>query len=353
MLQRRDIAPRNARHRRVTHRSQDAESSSPASPPMSASSNGIAHLPRRFHEPPGLRWSEYSGSGAARLRWCALAVADPVAHCVIVGGFSECAEKYFETIADFAARRTTVWFLDWRGQGASTRDHPRPARPRARCFDEDAADLAGFTAEVIGHARPRVIVGHSMGAAIALLALRAQPALFDAAILSAPMLGLRMSRVPRTMAHAVVAAAVALRLGHALVPGMRVWPADPWRSPAQSRTSSDEHRCRVQPSWFAERPHLRVDGVTYAWLGAALALCRRFEDPQLLAGVGTPVLIGSAGRDAFVDVAAHRRAASLLRACRHVELADARHDLFMEADRIRDRWLAEIDAFLQGALHSD
>jgi lysophospholipase len=313
---------------------------------MTAARPGIAHLPRRFHEPSGLRWGEYRASGDARLRWCALTRPEPLAHCIVVGGFSECAEKYFETIADLAARNASVWFLEWRGQGTSARSRQRPTRPPARCYDEDAADLADFAAGALGDARPRVIVGHSMGAAIALLAMHQRPHLFDAAVLSAPMLRVRTAHMPHPIARGIAAAAVALRLGHALVPRTRVWPADPFRQPGQSRTSSDPFRCRVQPSWFAERPELRIDGITYAWIGAALALGRRFEDPAFYENINAPVLMASAGRDTFVDIAAHRCAASRLADCSHVVYSEARHDLFMEADAIRDAWLAEISAFL-------
>jgi lysophospholipase len=303
-------------------------------------------LPARFLEPAGMRWGSFVTNDGAKLRWGFLGARSPSLHCVLVGGFSEFIEKYFETAADLAARGMSVWCVDWRGQGASARPHRRPHRPRARDYDRDAADLAGFAATVAGRGRPLVVVGHSMGAAIALLAMRGRPQVFDAAILSAPMLALATGRVPPGVAHRIAAATVRAGFGHALVPGTRTWPVDPHPAPARSRTSGDAQRCRVQPSWFADRPHLRIDGVTFAWLRAALELCRRFDDPRLLADIAAPVLIGSAGVDHFVLRDAHHRAAAALSHCRHAVFPDAKHELFMEADAIRDRWFAEIDRFL-------
>ena len=303
-------------------------------------------LPQRFLEPAGMRWGTYVTADGARLRWGFLAAPLPAIHCVLVGGFSEFIEKYFETVADLADRGLSVWCVDWRGQGASARPRRRPDRPRARDYDRDAEDLAGFAASLAGEGRPLVVVGHSMGAAIALLAMRGHPRLFDAAILSAPMLSLATGRIPVRLAHAIAAATVRLGLGHALVPGTRTWPVATDVTPERSRTSGDASRCRVQPCWFAARPQLRVDGVTYAWLCTAFDACRRLDDPRVLAQIATPILIGTSGVDHFVVPAAHHRAAVLLPRCRHAVFEDAKHELFMERDAIRGRWFAEIDRFL-------
>jgi lysophospholipase len=78
----------------------------------------------------------------------------PRADCVMVGGFSECIEKYFETIGDLAARDLSVWCLDWRGQGGSERPRRLPTRPRPRRFNRDAGELAMFTRTLPAAGRP-------------------------------------------------------------------------------------------------------------------------------------------------------------------------------------------------------
>src|SRR6185369_4739431 len=52
-------------------------------------------------------------------------------------------------------------------------------------------------------ARPRLLLAHSMGAAIALVCLRRHPRLFDAAILSSPMVGLRTGKLPPTLLRVI------------------------------------------------------------------------------------------------------------------------------------------------------
>ena len=168
----------------------------------------------------------------------------------MVGGFSECIEKYFETIGDLAARGLSVWFLDWRGQGGSERPRRLPSRPRPRRFNRDAGELALFTRTLPEARRPRLVIGHSMGGAIALLCLRRHPDLFDAAILSAPMLAIRTGGMPTALVRSITGVARITGLGICFVPGAGAWQRDRVPSPERSRVSNDPERCRLQYAWF-------------------------------------------------------------------------------------------------------
>ncbi|HEY0525331.1 MAG TPA: alpha/beta hydrolase [Stellaceae bacterium] len=313
-------------------------------------------LEPRFLEPDGFAWGRFQAGDGTSLRWGRLdaaaqaAPAEPRAHCVMVTGFKEYIEKYFETVSDLAARGLTVWCLDWRGQGGSDRPRIAPSRPRARDYDRDAGDLAAFAAAMLPPGALRVLIAHSMGGASALLCLKHHPHLFDAAVLSAPMLGVATGRVPEASARRIARATVRCGLGALFVPGGRRWRFDPEIGPARSRTSNDPARCRVHQAWCAARPELRIDDATYAWLDAALGVTGRLADPDLLGGIRTPILIASAGRDVLVRTDAQRRAAALLPNCTLVDLPEAKHEPFHEVDAVRDRWLAAIDRFLNAHL---
>ncbi len=56
--------------------------------------------------------------------------------------------------------------------------------------------------------------------------------------------------------------------------------------------------------------------------------------------------MASAVQEFFVSPAAQRRAARYLPDCQLAEFSDARHELFMEDDTVRDRWFAAIDDFI-------
>jgi len=303
-------------------------------------------LSPRFREPANFAWGLFTAPDGSALRWGHLAAAVPRAHCVLVGGFTEFVEKYFETIGDLVASGLSVWCLDWYGQGGSQRPAMLPNRPRARHFDRDADDLTAFTDAILPTRGKRILIAHSMGGAIALLCLREHPDLFDAAVLSAPMLGLATGGIPAATARLIARTATLSGLGNLFVPGARQWHSSVRHSPASSRTSSDPERCRVHQVWLEARPDLVVEGPTYSWLDAAFRVAESIQRDDFLAAIATPILIGSAGIEMFVDRQAHRRAAACLPDCTLVELPRSKHEPFLETDAVRDRWLAAIDDFL-------
>ena len=307
-------------------------------------------LAERFLAPPGFRWGGFAAPDGAVLRWGHLPAAAPRAECVLVGGFAEFIEKHFETVRDLTAAGLSVWCLDWRGQGGSTRPKRRPSRPRPRRFDRDAAELAQFTAAMLTAGLPRFLFAHSMGGAIALLCLHDYPELFAGAVLSSPMLGLPIGRVPAALIRCITRPARITGLGSCFIPGARRWRPDRLPSPERSRITSDAERCRIRHAWFSAEPALRVDEPTYGWVDTALAVVARISRPEFLGRIRTPILLGSPERETLVAPAAHRHAARLLPDCTLVELPGSKHEPFLETDAIRNCWLASIAHFVAAQL---
>ena len=268
-------------------------------------------LEPRFLEPEGFRWGTFANQRGNLLRWGHLPAPDAPRICILVGGFGEFIEKYFETIRDFSSRGFSVWCLDWQGQGGSARPEPHPTRPVTRDFDADAGDLAQFietvvAADQIGAPRPRLLVAHSMGAAIALLCLSQRPRVVDAAVLSAPILGLAIGRLPSWLAKLIVHTGLAFGRRGQFVPGAGPGEADPTLCAAKSHTSHDEERCLVQSAWFTARPALRVDGATYGWLASAFSVMDRLVKPDLLARVTLPLAVRAASCSSILAATARR-----------------------------------------------
>jgi lysophospholipase len=316
----------------------------------SGCSVSVPALPARFLEPTGFVWGSLPTNDGTRLRWGHLPAQEPRAECVMVGGFGECIEKYFETIGDLAARGYSVWCLDWRGQGGSERPRRLPSRPRPRHFDRDASELASFTEKLTTARRPRLLIGHSMGGAVALLCLRRYRGLFDAAILSAPMLGIRAGGLPPALMRCITGLARVTGLGICFLPGASRWRSDRVPTPERSRVSNDPERCRLQYAWFSAHTALRVDAPTWGWLDSALRLAAQMAKKEFLAGIDTPILLFSAGVETFLCPEAHRRAARLLPDCTLVEFPDSKHEPFLERDTIRNPWFATIDRFVADRL---
>ena len=160
------------------------------------------------------------------------------------------------------------------------------------------------------------------------------------------MLGLRIGRLPPASLRCITGPIRAAGLGSRLIPGARRWPPQRVPSPATSRVSSDPDRCRLHHDWFTADPALRLDGPTFGWVDAALSLTGRIGKAEFLAAIRTPILLGSAEREAIVSSAAHRRAARLLPDCTLVPIPGSKHEPFLEEDAIRNDWLDRVERFI-------
>jgi len=301
---------------------------------------------KRFRPPPGWRWGSFVNADGARLRYGWALPESTIGVAVLLPGFCEFGEKYFEAIHDLLSRNLAVWQLDWRGQGGSERYFPGSQRPYAAGYERDVADLHRFVENFVAcpPETPLILFGHSMGAHIGLRYLHDHPGTFRCAVLAAPMLELRTRPLPGWLAAGIARAAVLAGIGDRYVPGWGDW--DPKTAEQPKGMSSDPLRDSVQGFWLLEHPELRLGGTTYRWLDEAFRSIALLKAEDYLRSIRTPVLMGSPKIEILVEPEAQLRAALLLPDCTLIEFPDSRHELWMERDEHRRRWLQAIDAFL-------
>ncbi|MDD3518806.1 MAG: alpha/beta hydrolase [Chromatiales bacterium] len=312
----------------------------------------------RFPPPPGWQWGEIVVSDGAALRFGHGAPADARADVLILTGFKEFGEKYFEFVHELYAAGFAVHTLDWRGQGGSTRHPDNFQKPLPVPFERHVADLHEFIEVRFANAsRPLLLIANSMGGHLAIRYLREHPGRVEAAALSVPMMDVVTDPVPRWTLRILAAMAVWAGRGDAYLPGQDDWPnrrkGVATRAAASRPLSSDPGRGRVHGLYFRDRPELRVGGPTYAWIHHAFESIDRSSEPGYLEDIDRPVLMGIAGRDAFVVPDAARQACARMPACRAFEVADAFHELWMEADTVRGAWHDAVFTFLAEHVDSE
>lgn len=291
-------------------------------------------------------------SDGVRLRAAEWAAEVPRARAVLFTGRTEFLEKAAVPAAALVARGISVISVDWRGQGLSD----RLVEPALKGHVADFADfqrdvdalMAGPWERPPG---PQILIGHSMGGAIALGALTRRPSLaVDAAILSAPMLGLAIPRLARPLAWATA------RVGRLVGAGSR-WPpfGDVATAYALSDVAPEENVLTHDLAlwrWMGEalraEPGLQLAMPTLGWFDAAFAEMGR------LAKVSRPAcplmfLLGT--EETVVSPDAIRGAASRYQATLSV-IDQARHEVFIEAPEARAEAWAAVDAFLDPVLGS-
>lgn len=264
---------------------------------------------------------------------------------VLMTGYSEFIEKYFETIGDLLARDYCVAVLEWRGHGLSEGNSKDPQRLHLRHFDQNVEDLEDRFDRLVRGACPPPYFGlaHSMGGQISLRAARKHPDWFTALAHSAPMFGLRLNRnVIRTLRVTLP--------WLALFSGSDNWsrfdpPTRTAENPGSNFVTSDQARYARNEGVLRFDPRLQVNGRSIGWSMTMFATLRRTQAPRYLKGVSTPLFIGTAGRDVIVDNAAQAHIIAHVQDGRAKTYADAMHEIMMEKDSVRQTFLDDVDAF--------
>jgi lysophospholipase len=306
-------------------------------------------LGSRFYPPRGWTWGFVrSGEGPVQRYGVSSPLGVPRATILILTGYGESAETWFETISELNGQDFTVWVLERQGQGGSERQTPWRDLGHVDSFDPDIASVRALINGVIrpGNDAPLVVVGHSEGGLVALRAAE-QGAPMDGLVLSAPAFGL--SDLPRSRAEfARFAPAMRnLRLGWIRAPGQRGWRRD-GPDGVQAGLTHDTMRGKVQAAWMLANPDLRMGGRSLGWYAA-------FLDASDAAAhgvrqVNTPILMLDAGKDRVVTASPQNRLCGEMIDCKETRYAEAGHDLHMESDAIRRAWLAAIVDFTRARI---
>lgn len=288
------------------------------------------------------QWAAPDGWPIRRFDWPAEGEARGA--ILFQGGRGDVFEKYLETFGHWHDAGWTIASFDWRGQGGSGRLSANPRVGHAADFAPWIADLAAFwrSWEAPG---PRVIMGHSMGGYLVLRALVERAVDPAAAVLVAPMLGLKAPVGPWLGEKA---ARLMCRLGD---PARAAWQGHERpgaRLDRQKLLTHDATRYADEGFWYVEKPEIQLGPPSWAWLARAFAGTRALEADPRLAAMTTPVMLLVAEADGLVDPRAALRVAGKLPAAQVVRFGpESAHEILREADPVRDRALAAIDAFLE------
>lgn len=264
---------------------------------------------------------------------------------VLMTGYSEFIEKYFETIGNLTARGYCVAALEWRGHGLSEGNSKEPTRLHLRNFDQNIEDLEDrFDRLVRAHCPPPHFgLAHSMGGQISLRAVQRHPDWLVALAQSAPMLGIALPPLVNLIRAIVMPVLIAFAGGD------RWNPLDPPSrtedNPPRNNVTSDDARYeRCEALCFADK-RLQVNGRSLGWSRTAFAKMAASQKPLFLRSITTPLFIGSAEFERLVDNGAHERALSHLPHGEGRFYRDGMHELMMETDAIREAFLEDVLVF--------
>jgi lysophospholipase len=260
-------------------------------------------------------------------------------------GRTEYIEKYGRTAAQLAAQGFATAVIDWRGQGLSDR-LAEPAMLghvgslRDYQYDVEALVRAG---EVLRFPMPWFVLSHSMGGAIALRAL-SNGLRVKAAVFSAPMWGIKLSKSLRPVAWTLGAVTRNSRLSRLFAPGTRKAPyteVNPFKNNLLTRDKDSYDYMTRQTKTY---PALGLGGPSIHWIYESLIETRRLRKQKQ---PDVPSLTWIGDNERIIDVQAVHEVTSNWPGAGLEVVPDAEHELLMEVPSVRDRFVKASAAFFE------
>ena len=271
----------------------------------------------------------------------------PKAIIVALPGLSEFGEKYIETARYFTKQGFGFYVIDWAYQGRSSRFKENTHKRSSDGYETDISDLHYLITNHIKTDSPLCMLGHSMGGNIGLRFLAEYPDLFSAASFSAPMLGIYDLRFFYPVVKIVFRF---IKNFNSYVPGGKDWHEKARKSDGSDIFSSDPVRDKIHNAWCLANPELQIGNPTMLWLMESLRSIEFLSNRDILSKIDIPVLLTTAGKEKLVDNKAVKRAGRFIPNSKLLELKKSRHEILMERDEIRDRFIKETESLFNQSI---
>lgn len=274
---------------------------------------------------------------------------NPQATLLIIHGFNEYKEKYWEFIYYLLQSNIEVFVLDLRGHGFS-REDDHQTRIHVDNFNQYIEDIEGFVDDIVipnSHTQRLRLYGHSMGGAIATSFVESHKTPFDRVILHAPMLSINIGKQDPVILLDFLKLISSLNLSQLPIPTLDKFdpvkssPFFPDNNVAKNSTRSHYyHQLNFQ---LHQNP---TRGGSLGWLLSSLKQTQKITRPRAIQSITQDVLIVRAQDDFIVN---KEGVFALVKYGRHVEsvvVDQAYHEIFAEEDSIIRPYYSRIINFI-------
>lgn len=258
----------------------------------------------------------------------------PKGSIICLPGLSEFSEKYIETSKYFNQNGYNFFVIDWAFQGRSSRFENNPHKRHSHGYDADISDIHYFIKNVLKTNTDLYLLGHSMGGHLGLRYLATQPHEFKAASFSTAMLGIKSLRYFPAFLGCLSSA-----FQDKYVPGGQDWFEEARSSDGKDIFSSDLIRGKLHQAWSKHDPELQIGNATFKWLCESLKSISYLKKKSVLEKISIPVLFAYADKETLVDNRAIIKTARVIKHAKILKLKNAKHEILMETDDIRDKFL--------------
>jgi lysophospholipase len=262
---------------------------------------------------------------------------------VLLGGHTESYVKYAELFYDLRDIGITFYALDQRGQGFSTRMLPDREKDYISDYGIYLTDLESFMKSVIHPSADKkvLLLGHSLGGAVAAAYTERHPGEIAGLILSSPYLSSKAT----PLALFILGMLDFFGGGKEYVPGGGPFRSVPFEKNIETH-SRVRHAQKMQD--YIDNPAIRLGYPTNHWMVETERMGK--EVRRNAKQISCPTLVLQAENDQYAGRAAQDEFCANFKGSQKVFLLGAFHEILVEKDAIRDVALTAIREFIQNLL---
>lgn len=290
----------------------------------------------------------FRGKDNARIAVHIFAKSREAGAIAILPGRADPAMLYAELVYDLRNSPYSIYLIDHRGQGNSSRLTKEHDLGYVHEFDDYVEDSARFLQNIV-RARPHkkvFLIAHSMGGTVANLLLEEHPELVDAVAETSPMIHFKTGAIPECVGRILSDCMVCVGKGSSYAIGKTKWIPEKDTFEKNELTLSSA-RFAAYWSLYSNNPDIRTGGPSYRWVYEAFRAedtLKKFPKKSFT----VPTLVLSAGDDKvgytkdekiFCD--------SKVKNCTYKEFAGAYHHILLERDSVRTPAIKQILKFFE------
>lgn len=268
---------------------------------------------------------------------------------VVSYGFTESCLKYYELLYYFYKEGYQVAIMDHRGHGRSMREVEDMTVVHIELFSRYVKDLHHFVEKKVkpmADGKPLYLFAHSMGGCIGTFYLEQYPDDFKRAVLTAPMLGVKLGGCPAWAARALCDMEVFRGKGTERLFTQSAF--DPEESFEECSASSE-----ARHAWYMKKrredENYQTSSGSYYWGKEAINAGEFVVSRKQAEKVKASVLLFQAEYDSLVKPEAQDRFISRIADGRLVFVPGVRHEIYRAPNEVLQPYLEEIFRFYEGA----
>lgn len=269
---------------------------------------------------------------------------DAKANVIIMHGFTENVEKFWEMAYYFLQANCNVFMYDQRGHGFSDRIYGKAGTVKIDSFDDYVKDLDVFIQKIVlpmADGLSLYAYSHSLGSTVALLYAQKNPYIFNKIVLSSPMI-CPNTGMPTALAE-VMAKAICACAGKGLsVPGRCKF------DPNETYEISDETSKARFDYYHAKRlanVKYQTQGPSFGWVKAALEASKKLLHNENCRKLEMPILMFQPQQDRQVLEEAQNEFARKVKNIKNIYMRSCKHEIFASSNDVLEMYLDDIFSF--------